>query len=155
MRNPVRKWLSRRAVIGPGCWNWIGYRDRDGYGRTAFEVGPKREQMAHRVSFIRCRGPIPDGLVVMHKCDNPTCVRPTHLVLGTQRENIIDMIGKGRQASPQGEANHFARLKASQVTELRMRRANGEDLNTLAAEFGIAPITASQIIRRHSWRSVP
>jgi hypothetical protein len=155
MRNPARRWLSRRAAIGPGCWNWIGFCDRDGYGRTQLMVGDKKEQMAHRVSFIRCRGPIPDGLVVMHRCDNPSCIRPTHLVLGTQPENIYDMIAKGRHGPAHGEANHFARLRASQVTELRMRRANGEDLNVLAAEFGIAPITASQIVRRHSWRSVP
>lgn len=150
-----RKWLRRVAKIGPGCWEWTGFRDRDGYGRCSLVVGDKREQMAPRVSFIRCRGDIPPGMVVMHECDNPACVRPSHLSLGLQLDNIRDMIGKGRHGPAVGEANHFARISADDVVDIRSLRAFGATVDDLALEFELAPITVSQIVRRVSWRSVP
>lgn len=75
-----------------GCWLWIGVDDGDtGYGR----FGPRQHQ-AHRVSWLLYRGPIPAGLFVLHRCDVPRCVNPTHLFLGTQTDNVRDCIAKGR-----------------------------------------------------------
>src|SRR5271165_4726377 len=82
-----------------GCWNWKAYIGPDGYGRFGFRgkiPGP------HRVSWELSFGPIPDGLNVCHKCDNRRCVRPDHLFLGTDRDNILDCIRKGRRNTRRG-----------------------------------------------------
>lgn len=75
------------------CIEWQGGRDRDGYGTTLYQG---KKQRAHRVAWQRIHGPIPDGLNVLHKCDNPPCVNVGHLFLGTQRRNVEDMMAKGR-----------------------------------------------------------
>jgi hypothetical protein len=76
-----------------GCWLWQGYRDRDGYGHHHYNG---RRWRAHRLAWTLARGPIPGGLYVCHRCDNPPCVNPAHLELGTQKENIGDCLAKGR-----------------------------------------------------------
>lgn len=86
--------VSRADV---GCWEWTGSKDRDGYGRI--RIGD-RPVMAHRVSYEMHHGEIPDGAVVMHSCDNPACVRPTHLKIGSQADNITDRHLKGRTIVP-------------------------------------------------------
>ncbi len=83
-----------KVVRGEGCWIWAASVDDHGYGR--FGIGRLRIEPAHRVAWMVANGPIPDGLSVLHRCDNPPCVRPDHLFLGTQRDNMRDMIAKGR-----------------------------------------------------------
>jgi hypothetical protein len=80
------------------CWLWQGYRDRDGYGKVRYA---NKTTVAHRVAWMLTIGPIPDALLVLHHCDNPSCVRPDHLFLGTPRDNIHDSIAKGRFFSRQ------------------------------------------------------
>ncbi len=77
------------------CWVWIGSRSSSGYGRISNENG--RQEQANRVAWRLANGPIPDGFDVCHHCDNPPCVRPDHLWLGTPRDNGLDMVAKGRQ----------------------------------------------------------
>ena len=86
--------LQQRSSVDPesGCWIWLLHRDKDGYGR----IGHKRE-LAHRVSYRAFIGELPKGQCVLHACDNPACINPQHLRAGTQRDNITDMLAKGRQ----------------------------------------------------------
>jgi hypothetical protein len=79
------------------CWNWLASKKWDGYGQVKFEGSM---QTAHRTSWILHNGPVPEKLCVLHKCDNPGCVNPEHLFLGTQRDNVHDAIKKGRHVNP-------------------------------------------------------
>jgi len=85
-----------------------------------------RQMGAHRRAWEQVHGPVPDGLYVCHKCDNPRCINVEHLFLGTPQANVDDMVAKGRRrAAPPGEAHHHARLTASQVADMRARYAAG------------------------------
>lgn len=98
-----------------GCWMWVGAMRPNGYGN--FNLGNKTTG-AHRAAWILANGPIPDGLQVLHRCDVPSCVNPSHLFLGTQEDNMQDMIAKGRQGSYAriGEANPMYGRRHSEKT---------------------------------------
>jgi hypothetical protein len=109
------KWVPEPNT---GCWLWVGSTNNKGYGQL-FMNG--RLQLAHRVSYQLHAGPIPDGVIVCHKCDNPPCVNADHLFLGTQTTNMADMSSKGRHGSrtkpervPRG-ARHKSRTKPGSV----------------------------------------
>jgi hypothetical protein len=89
---PVRFWA--KVSKGDGCWIWTGSRNPKGYGRL--NTG-NRVRLAHAISWELSHGAVPDGLWVLHRCDNPPCVRPDHLWLGTAADNTADMVAKGRQ----------------------------------------------------------
>lgn len=92
--NPIKSRFFKHVKKTDGCWIWTGYCQKNGYG--TIHCGKGSIKRAHRISYeIHC-GKIPDGLYVCHKCDNPSCVRPDHLFLGTQLDNIRDCISKGR-----------------------------------------------------------
>lgn len=89
-----RLW-SKVLVDGAGCWLFSGYRDRKGYGQIYVDAVMSR-RLAHRVAWELANGPIPQGMLVCHQCDCPSCVNPAHLFLGTAIDNNRDMVGKGR-----------------------------------------------------------
>lgn len=134
------------------CWEWAGCRNRDGYGR--FSVGLD-EIRAHRFSWELANGNIPEGLCVLHRCDNPPCVNPDHLFLGTVQDNAIDAISKGRARIPVlfGKSNPAARLTAAKVRKMRSLR-NSRTMRSLAAEFGVCPATVYKIVSQKTWRSL-
>lgn len=125
------------------CWIISGAHTKFGYGLIG-------HQLAHRFSWELNVGPIPDGLWVLHKCDNPPCVNPDHLFLGTPKDNQQDAAKKGHL--PRGESNHRAKLREAQVIEIRNRHRNGELGRTLAKEFGISENGVSCIVNLKTWK---
>ena len=135
------------------CWLWKGFRNPKGYG--TFWLSP-RKQMAHRVAWTFAHGPIPLGMRVLHHCDNPSCVRPTHLFLGTPLDNMRDMIAKGRARHPTryGLRTH-SKLTPDQVRDMRAAyAAGGMTQQALAEQFGVSRRLVGGIINGKRWRSV-
>lgn len=153
----ARKFEDRYSR-GPGCWEWQDARTSAGYGELMVQG---RMWTAHRYSWVLVHGPIPDGLFVCHRCDNRRCVRPDHLFLGTASDNLRDAAAKGRnvaQAHPErlarGEAQGSSKLTVAAVLDIRRRRAAGELLRTIAADYGVLPGTVSGVALRRSWAHV-
>lgn len=148
--NPCRPLWRRfwpNVTVTPGCWIWVGATHSGGYGTLSMGAGAPA--YAHRLSFALFKGPIPAGLWVLHRCDNPPCVNPDHLFLGTIRDNNADRHSKGR--SPKGTRHGRARLTEDAVRELRKRAAAGEMQRTLAAEFGLSESHLSGILSGRFW----
>ena len=95
-RLPLILRFMSKIRIDERCWEWQGACDESGYGEIRMRPGKSK---AHRVSYLLFKGAIPDGWCVLHHCDNPPCVNPRHLFLGTKQDNVIDMMNKGRHAS--------------------------------------------------------
>lgn len=132
------------------CWEWIAGKHGFGYGM--FCINSKNER-AHRVAWELTNGEIPDGLWVLHKCDNPCCVNPNHLFLGTVQDNIEDMINKGRHLIVGGESNSSARLTWVQVKAIRKQYAkNNISQHALAKQMGVSPGTIWNIVHGKTWR---
>lgn len=130
-----------------GCWLYHGSHKSGShpYGRYWAQG---RMHGAHRFSYEITHGPIPPGMAVCHSCDNPQCVRPTHLWVGSHRDNTQDMMRKGRR--PMGEALPHAKLTDEQVAELRRRYHRPSyrvsNINQLADEYGISRAHAKRIV---------
>lgn len=139
--------LMRRVVKTPSCWLWTGAKCFHGYGQLKSERGGKMK-MAHRVSYEVYVGPIPEGLKVLHECDNPPCVNPGHLRLGTQAENNQDREAKGRGRQPKGVAHNKAKLTEAQVARVR----SGGSASRLAAEMGVTKNTILDVRKGKTWR---
>lgn len=133
-----------------GCWEWTGAHYRNGYG--VFWLSP-RHISSHRASWQIHNGPIPDGLDVLHHCDNPGCVNPAHLFVGTQADNGADMAQKRR--SPHGPKHHKTYLTPEQIRAIRKRRKDGARYRQIAAEFGIPMNTVNGIVNRLNWGWLP
>lgn len=131
------------------CWEWQGHLNMNGYGHIGVSYGKMRG--AHRASYEIHNGAIPKGKIVRHQCDNPRCVNPSHLTLGTQKDNVADMIsrGRGNWRSLKGEKSPTAVLTAEQAREIKFSDEMG---TALAARFGISQSTISAIRRGRLWK---
>lgn len=139
-----------RVQKSDGCWLWTGALSGTGYGNL--RIGGKYWR-AHQVSWVLTYGEIPKGIFVLHKCDNPPCVRPDHLFLGTGLDNTRDASRKYRLHP--GERNWSAKLTEDQVKQIRSKQINGRiDVLKLALEFGCSPLTINDIITRRTWRHI-
>lgn len=135
-----------------GCVLWAGrVHKRNGYGLINPD-NSNRSLGAHRLSYELMIGPIPDGLYVLHRCDNRLCILPTHLFVGTQLENMQDCVAKGRQA--RGEMLGRSKLTVESIMEIRRRCGNGESQYLLATHFGVCQQVISDIKRRKTWKHV-
>lgn len=133
-----------------GCWLWTGAKFHFGHG--AFRGEGSAMIRAHRFSWLLHRGQIPDGLCVLHTCDNPSCVNPLHLFLGTKTLNSIDCTAKRRQA--RGEANANAKFSAETVREIRRLRKAGVMTKELAQGYSVNRSTIQRIVRKATWKQV-
>lgn len=142
----VRLDMNSELNAETGCIEWTGYKTDLGYGMIGIS---KKIEPAYRVAFALRNGPIPDGLDVLHRCDNPPCINPDHLFLGTQRDNVADMVTKQRHAK--GEMKYNAKLTNEQIPRIRSdTRFNRE----IAADYGVDPTVISRIKRGLGWKHV-
>lgn len=134
-----------------GCWVWTGWLTPDGYGK--FNLRGKKTA-AHRFSYARAHGSIPAGKVVRHRCDNPACVNPAHLQLGSQTENVRDAIMRRRNRGAAGVRNRHAKLAPRDVSIIRTDYRAGVDRATLAARFGVSTVQIRNIVTGRAWASL-
>jgi len=137
------------TVTAAGCWEWNGARFPRGYG--ALWIGGGRTQRAHRVAYERWVGPIPAGDLVRHRCDNPPCINPAHLMTGSRRDNHHDAIARGRHT--RGDLHGMRKVSSADVTCIRQRLTSGATQAELAREYDLSPSQVSNIANRRSWRA--
>lgn len=173
------RFWSKVDTFGSGCWEWQGYVNQDGYGVIGLNNKTAR---AHRVAYALANGPIPDGLVVRHSCHNPACCNPDHLSIGTQRDNVQDMVDAGRQFSElrkkpktaqhaakigQAVREYRARLRAEgvphpgrhrltdeRVRALRSAYSAGAKLSDLSHQFGICKSAVIRVVKKRTYAHV-
>lgn len=160
------------------CWVWTGQTVGRGYGKVGFRGKTAR---AHRVIWELLYGPIPENLFVCHKCDNPPCVNPEHLFLGNSKDNVQDMVKKGRNAKgksngrvlhpekypigdnhysrteperlARGEKHGMSKLTQEKVKKIREEFSQNVSMKTLANQFGVTKQTVWRIVREKGWRT--
>lgn len=135
------------------CWLWTGARMKNGYGKIIIN---RKEAKAHRVSWELAHGPIPDGISVLHRCDTPPCVRPSHLFLGTQADNMADMAAKKRGTGwpHKGAKVPGAKLNEDQVREIRRLLYTGITQTELGRQFGVTNGAIHLIANRKNWKHI-
>ena len=146
---------ERYKIVPSGCWEWKLYKNPLGYGVVSFgkRGQPKRITGAHRLSWIVYRGSIPDGLCVLHKCDNPSCINPDHLFLGTNADNMRDMAAKGRTRVLRGQQVGTAKLFPRQVRKIKQLFGILNDCQ-IARAFEVSDSLIWNIRKGISWRHV-
>lgn len=148
-----RFWDKVKKGAADECWEWLAYKDGDGYGTFRVETNKVK---AHRFSYELHIGPIPAGLQVCHHCDNPPCVNPNHLFLGTGQDNTQDMMEKGRNRPSIGEQHGGAVLTDEQVLEIRSLWQTGQfTQRQLGERFGISRRQARAVIKGENWQHLP
>ncbi len=148
---PIEAKLKIGAVPNQsGCLVWQAGQTSDGYGVVTYKG---KTRLAHRVSYEVSTGIAVEGKYVCHKCDNPLCINPEHLFLGTHKDNMFDMKTKGRRKGIGcGESNGRAKLTAQQAKEIREQRSNGVMLKTLASQYGVGTSTIARVASMENWK---
>ena len=141
-----RFWDKVEMIPFHPCWEWTA-STCNGYGR--FALPGQNERGAHRIAWQLCYGPIPDGLHVLHRCDNRSCVNPDHLFLGTNAENIADCRAKGRFHN--GSRHPMARLSYESAREIRRSLIEGVTMSALARKYGVSTGAILRIKKNQTW----
>ena len=152
---PKRFWSKIKIGAPNECWEWQAAKSPRGYGQiSGKDIQQFRTTVAHRIAYILTYGDISDDLYVCHRCDNRACCNPSHLFLGTQLDNMTDMMSKGRGNKARGERNNKAVLTENDVKEIRALRAKGAKTKSLASRFRVCYTTIQRIIRGDLWGHV-
>lgn len=140
------EYFFERSIPEPntGCWLWLGWVDKDGYGTI-------RGRPAHRKSYEAHKGAIPEGKIVLHSCDQPGCVNPDHLRCGSHQENSDDRVMRGRAAGPRGVDHGSSKLDDYDVLKIR---ADQRSARQIAAQYGVHKSTVCRIRSRQLWPHV-
>lgn len=139
---------------GPRCWLWTGSRDAEpnDYGQF-YDSTVKRARRSHVVMWELVHGKkVPKGKVVRHSCDTPACVKPQHLILGGQNDNVRDMVSRGRQA--RGSKSGMSKLNEATVLAIRADYDAGAQQKDLAERYGVIQQNISLIVRRKTWTHI-
>lgn len=145
--------LALHSIPEPnsGCLLWTSTVTGKGYALLGIgHRDTRREVRAHRLAYEVAKGPIPDGMQVLHKCDVPSCINPEHLFLGTNQDNMDDKVAKRRQ--PRGECAGNAKLTEAQVRAIRIDERPRREI---ARAFGLSPGTVTNIVNRKRWAHLP
>ena len=154
-RGTVEERFHRHYEKTDNCWIWLGRLFGKGYGSIGLGGKGAKQVLAHRLSYQIHKGPIPDGMVVMHKCDNPRCVNPDHLEAGTQSQNIKDAFSRGRKinlpSGLKGESHGASKLTEKIVLEIRESKIS---MAKLAVLHSVSKSTIERIRYRETWRHI-
>ena len=141
--------------------NWLGWKNEKGYGK--FSIGQKKYRFSHRYAYELYIGPIPKNLFVCHHCDNPSCVNPAHLWIGTNAQNQQDMRNKGRSSYKKGVdpgismigSNHrYAKLNEEKVRDIKIKLSQGIKGTVIAREYNVVDQTIYEIKNGNNWKHV-
>lgn len=151
-----RFWEKVKKTSDNSCWEWQAYRHPAGYGRFKTYFGTQVN--AHRFSWEITYGEIPSGMFVCHKCDNRPCIRPDHLFLGTQKDNVRDALKKNRMMmhlnAARGSDNLNAKLFEADIPVIIALNVSGESMQSIATKYNISPSSISKIISGKAWKHV-
>lgn len=135
-------------TVTPGCWLWNGEIGISGYGRFTTEGKKLR---AHRFAYTAYKGPIPQGMLVLHSCDNPRCVNPDHLRVGTNVDNTRDKRDRNRFNAPKGEASNLSKLSEQDVVQIR---SDTRIAREVARDFGVTRSAIQSVRSKKTWAHV-
>lgn len=145
-----RFWI--KVQKGPDCWELKTRPCSKGYSRV--RLSGFQSNLAHRVSWELHNGKIPNGLFICHKCDNRKCIRPDHLFMGTQLDNMKDMAAKGRKRPAIGIRNRHAKLTDKKVIQIRTLYECGIPTRKLATKFRVTKRTIRSVVLRENWTHI-
>ena len=150
----IRFWNKVTPLDKDHCWAWQGKRTEGGYGHIRYMLpsGNWSHVVAHRVSWELHNGQIPAGMLVLHRCDNPPCINPNHLFLGTHTDNARDREAKNRGGALAGDKHPFSKLTSRDVLEIR---SSTKPLRYFAEKFGVSIPTVCDVRKGRTWNHIP
>lgn len=144
-----RFWSKVHKKSKTECWPWLAGKSHYGYGLFRLR---QRGINAHRFAYILAHGEIPRGLIVCHHCDNPPCCNPSHLFVGTNKDNAQDCIAKGRKHSTAGELHGLHKLTDSEVKQMREEYKSGVNCTKLAKKYAVGRVAAAYAVFGRTWK---